>query len=272
MAWALAGCALKPATAVAPTPAADFPVKPDEGVSHPPGWAAAQVTASARYVRISGAIPEAKGALLFLTDEAALRAGTLTLTKAQADAALVELARITKREPMSTLAVTVTSGNAARMTGCVSQTVNGKEEPTVLIRGIPMTRQNDEDIELAVAPNVSAAGLIRMEVGIQATSCDGFIEYGDKLVTIAPGGEGGIPPPTTVRMPKGFYQPVFSTRSVRADVQMDSDAVIVLCANRARSDAPEGLVDGAGQAIKSIPPETMLFFLTAKILPTKRAD
>jgi hypothetical protein len=275
--FAVEGCASKPAVAVAPPPASDFPVKPAETKSdavaeRPPGWSATQVTASARYVRISRAMPEAKGALAFLADEAALRAGTLTLTKAQADAALVELAQITKREPISTLAVTVVSGNAARIKGRVSQAMNGKEEPTVMINGIPMVRRNDEDIELAISPNVSAAGMIRMEVEMQATSFDGFIEYGDKLVTVAPGGEGGNPPQTTVRIPKGFYQPIFSTQSVKAEVQMASGGVIVLCADRAKSDAPEGLVDKTGQAIKSVPPETMLVFLTAAVSPTKRAD
>jgi hypothetical protein len=132
--------------------------------------------------------------------------------------------------------------------------------------------RNDEDIELAISPNVSAAGMIRMEVEMQATSFDGFIEYGDKLVTVASGGEGGNPPQITVRIPKGFYQPIFSTQSVKAEVQMASGGVIVLCADRAKSDAPEGLVDKTGQAIKSVPPETMLVFLTAAVSPTKRAD
>ena len=273
-ALALEGCASKPAAVVVPPPASDFPVKPaevksDAVVSHPPGWSATQVTASARYVRISGAMPEAKGALAFLADEAALRAGTLALTNAQSDAALAKLAQFTKREPLSTLAATVASGNAVRVKGRVSQAVNGKEEPGVMINGVTMTRRNDEDIELAISPNVSAAGMIRMEVEMQTTSFDGFIEYGDKLVTVAPGGEGGNPPPTTVRIPKGFYQPIFSTQSVKAEVQMDSGAVIVLRADRAKSDAPDGLVDKTGQAIKSIPPATMLVFLTAKIVPTK---
>ncbi len=109
-----------------------------------------------------------------------------------------------------------------------------------------------------------------MDVEMMVTAFDGFIEYGDKLVTIAPGGEGGSPPPTTVRMPKGFYQPIFSTQSVKAEVNMAAGAVVVMRTDREKRDTPEGLMDRTGQATKSIPPETMLVFLTAEIARVKR--
>ena len=274
-ALALEGCASKPAAVVVPPPASDFPVKPAEAKSdsvaeHPPGWSATQVTASARYVKITGALPEAKGSLAFLADDAALCAGTLTITKQEADRALAKLAQIMKREPLSTLVVTVASGNSARMTGVVSQTSNKDEEPTVMIRGMPMGRRNDDTVELALSPNVSSAGMIRMEVEMQATSFEGFVEYGDRLVTVTPGGEGGIPPPTAVSMPKGFYMPVFSTYSVKNEVQMASGAVVVLRADRAKSEAADGVIDGSGQAMKNVPGETMLVFLTAAVVPAKR--
>jgi len=273
-AFALQGCASKPAAVESP-PAADFTVKlaevkSDVEVQRAPGWSATQVTASARYVRISGAMPEAKGALAFLADETGLRAGTVMLTQTQADAALAEVGRVTKQDVRSMPTVTVAPGNPTRMTGGVSQAENGKEEQAVMIRGMPMRRRSDAVVELAMSSNVSAAKMIRMEVEMQTTFLDGFVEYGDKLVTISPGGEGGNPPPATVRIQKGFYQPIYSTQPVKAEVQMDSGAVVVLRADRAKSDAPDGLADGSGRAIKSVPPETMLVFLTAKVSPTKR--
>lgn len=277
-AFALQGCASKPAAAVEP-PAADFPVKPEEAksdavVKRASGWSATQVTASTRYVRIQGALPEAKGGLSFLADETGLRAGTVTLTQAEANAALVELTRLTKREPQSTATVTVATGNTARIKVMGPQKAKDPEalRSTISIKGMPFWERGDLSVELAISSRESAGEILQMHVAMQTTFFDGFIEYGDKLVTVLPGGEGGNPPPTTVKIPKGFYQPIFSTQSVKAEVQMASGAVIVLCADRAKRDASEGLVNGSGQAIKSIPPETMLVFLTAAVSPTKRAN
>lgn len=216
-------------------------------------------------------MPEAKGALAFLADETALRAGTLTLSQTQADAALAELVRITKRESQSTATVTVATGNTARIKLMGPQKERDPEASgsTISIKGMPFGERGDLSVELVISSRESAGGIIQMYVEMEAVSCDGFIEYGDKLVTVAPGGVGGNPPSTTVRMPKGFYQPIYSTQSVKAEVQMASSAVVVLRADFTKSDLPEGLVDGSGQVIKSIPPATMLVFLTAKVSPTK---
>ncbi|MBC8040947.1 MAG: hypothetical protein H7Y06_10420 [Opitutaceae bacterium] len=236
------------------------------------GNAQNEITVSARYVRISGALPEAKGSLAFLADEAALRAGTLTLTRAQADAALAQLAKIAQQEVRSTSTGTVPEGYAMRikLTGPEKQKFPEATGSSVSIKGMAFAPRDDVSVELGFFPDVSAGRVIRMDVEMMVTACDGFIEYGDKLVTIAPGGEDGNPPPTTVKLPKGFYQPIFSTQSVRAEVRMTAGAVVVLRADREKRDAPEGLMDRAGQAMANVPPETMLVFLTAELGPGKR--
>jgi hypothetical protein len=231
-----------------------------------------EITGSARYVRISGALPEARGALAFLADEAALHAGTLTLTQAQADAALAQLAKVTQQEAQFTTTGTVPEGYAMRikLTGPRKATKSESSVSSVSIRGMTFTQRDDVFVELGISPYGSSEEVISMEIAMAVTACDGFVEYGDTLVTIAPGGEGGNPPPTTVRLPKGFYQPIYSTYSMKAETRMAAGAVVVLRADLGKRDAPEGRVDQDGRPIKSVPPETMLVFLTAAVSPTKR--
>jgi hypothetical protein len=227
-----------------------------------------EITASARYVRIPGALPEAKGALAFLADEA----GTLTLTEAQADAALAQLSKVTQQEAQYTTTATVPQGYAMRikLTGPRKATGSDSSGSSVLIRGMTFTQRDDVFVELGISPHGSSEGVIPMEIAMAVTACDGFVEYGGTLVTIAPGGAGGNPPPTTVRLPKGFYRPIYSTYSMKADARMAAGAVVVLRADLGKRDAPEGRVDQEGRPIKSVPPETMLVFLTTEVGSAKR--
>ncbi|CAM3040827.1 hypothetical protein RAHE111665_12505 [Rariglobus hedericola] len=262
--FALEGCATKPSVAVMPPPAADFPVKVENITPRVP----LQVTAAAQYVRITGAAPAAKGVLAFLGDEKGLRSGTIVLTRKQADAALEELVKVSGQEVKLLPTVTVAAGNAARMVIGPKLDGSDSEVPSVSINGQPFSARRDLSVELAISPGVSSDGLIQMSVDAQVTLFEGFVEYGDKTVTLLLGEKLGTP--TEVKIPKGFYQPIFSTLSAKAEVRLTSGSVVVLCAERVEEPAPENLQGRDGKKMERIPAETMLVFLTAKTVAIKR--
>jgi hypothetical protein len=259
--FAVEGCASKPAVAVAPPPASDFPVKPAETKSdavaeRPPGWSATQVTASARYVRISRAMPEAKGALAFLADEAALRAGTLTLTKAQADEALVELTRLTKQDVWSTPTVTVAEGNRAR----ISITSGIGEVAPLEINGQVFTPKPDVTLDVDVFSPKNSAGLLHLGIEVVVTTLDRFVEYYAKPVEVTDATGAQL-----VKVPTGVYQPLFSTNSTKAEGRFAPGSVVVLRADRQK-------VRGVIDAVTKGESETILVFLTDSVSPAKRAN
>jgi hypothetical protein len=246
---------------VAPPPASDFPVKPAETKSdavaeRPPGWSATQVTASARYVRISRAMPEAKGALAFLADEAALRAGTLTLTKAQADEALVELTRLTKQDVWSTPTVTVAEGNRAR----ISITSGIGEVAPLEINGQVFTPKPDVTLDVDVFSPKNSAGLLHLGIEVVVTTLDRFVEYYAKPVEVTDATGAQL-----VKVPTGVYQPLFSTNSTKAEGRFAPGSVVVLRADRQK-------VRGVIDAVTKGESETILVFLTDSVSPAKRAN
>lgn len=266
--WALAGCASKP-TAPAQTksvpqksmPSANPAPLPQAAVAeirpeHPPGWSPWQVEAFARYVRIQGALPEAKGALAFLADETALKAGTIRLTRAQADAALAELARITGKKAGSTMRVEVASGNPASMRIGVPHLVNGKEAGSVEAMGTTFNQPSDISVVLDFCPQVMEDGLIQVSADVSVTRFTGFVEYtGD--VTPSNGEK--------LKVPAGFYQPTFSTSSAKIEARMASGEVVVVRADRELSGEELKRAQAEGKSTD----ESLLVFLTvAKHLPT----
>ncbi|MBC8040166.1 MAG: hypothetical protein H7Y06_06465, partial [Opitutaceae bacterium] len=116
-AFALEGCASKPAAGLGPPPAGSSlaPLVPLMERADGRPIVTHRVEVSGRMIRFQGKIPEATGPLGFLADKAGLRAGTLTLTKEQADAALDALVRATKQDVGSAPKVTVGAGIPARI-------------------------------------------------------------------------------------------------------------------------------------------------------------
>jgi general secretion pathway protein D len=76
-------------------------------------------------------------------------------------------------------------------------------------------------VELKVTPTVEEDDYsISLDLSPKVTEFEGFVEYGGQSVAI--GGE------TTVTLPSGFYQPIFSTREVTTRVTVWDGATLVM--------------------------------------------
>lgn len=76
-------------------------------------------------------------------------------------------------------------------------------------------------VELAVTPTVESDEYsISLELNPRVTEFEGFVEYGGSSVAISGG--------TTVTLPSGFYQPVFSSREINTRVTVWDGATLVM--------------------------------------------
>lgn len=80
--------------------------------------------------------------------------------------------------------------------------------------------KEDIGVTLTVTPKVQGDGSIDLELEPVVTEFEGFVEYGGSSVAIAGN--------TTVTVPSGFYQPVFSYRRVKTTVTIYDGATIVI--------------------------------------------
>jgi len=219
-----------------------------------------QVEVSARYVRVTGAVPEAKGTLAFLADEAGLKAGTVVLTNAQAEAAVAKLVELTKREAGSTPRVTVLAGNPAKMGMGDLDSVKESKEAPLEIFGKKVASRPDVAVSLYVFPQVSADQVMQIKAEIEVTTLERFEKYMKSVEVKDSSGVRGVD------VPSGFYRPVFSTRTIKADVRIAEGQTAVVRTERKvlsgeQPDAPATL-EGTS--------ETLIVFLTAKIVPVRR--
>ncbi|MBC2594684.1 type II secretory pathway, component PulD [Ruficoccus amylovorans] len=75
-------------------------------------------------------------------------------------------------------------------------------------------------VEMEVTPTVEENQNISLKLEPRVTEFEGFVEYGGTSVAISSG--------TTVSVPSGFYQPIFSTREVRTEVTVFDGATVVI--------------------------------------------
>jgi len=75
-------------------------------------------------------------------------------------------------------------------------------------------------VEMEVTPTVEENDNISLKLEPRVTEFEGFVEYGGPSVAIAGS--------TTVTVPSGFYQPIFSTREVRTEVTIFDGATVVI--------------------------------------------
>jgi general secretion pathway protein D len=76
-------------------------------------------------------------------------------------------------------------------------------------------------VELKVTPTVEEDDYsISLDLNPKVTEFEGFVEYGGQSVAISGG--------TTVTVPSGFYQPIFSTREVTTKVMVWDGATLVM--------------------------------------------
>lgn len=156
------------------------------------------------------------------------------------DFAIRALSRKTSSDLMSAPKVTVLSGKRATIT--VAQELRypesyGDIEAEVSAgvdgsggsggAGIAITAGTPQDfivrnvgVEMSVTPNVENDDTISLILEPRVTEFEGFVEYGGPSVAI----QGG----TTVTVPSGFYQPIFSTREVTTEVTVFDGATVVM--------------------------------------------
>jgi general secretion pathway protein D len=75
-------------------------------------------------------------------------------------------------------------------------------------------------VELAVTPNVENDDTISLVLEPKVTEFEGFVEYGGPSIAIA--GD------TTVSVPAGFFQPIFSVREISTEVTVFDGATLVM--------------------------------------------
>jgi general secretion pathway protein D len=75
-------------------------------------------------------------------------------------------------------------------------------------------------VEMEVTPTVEEDNAISLRLRPMVTEFEGFVEYGGTSVAIASD--------TTVTVPSGFYQPVFSIRKVQTEVTIWDGATVVM--------------------------------------------
>lgn len=108
---------------------------------------------------------------------------------------------------------TVSSGNSGG--SAISVTAGTPQEFTTRNVGV----------ELKVTPTVEEDDYsISLDLNPRVTEFDGFVEYGGQSVALTSSGSSS----TTVSVPSGFYQPIFSTREVTTKVTVWDGATLVL--------------------------------------------
>jgi general secretion pathway protein D len=166
-----------------------------------------------------------------------------TVGGADVDLAINALSRKTGSDLMSAPKVTVLSGKRATITvaqelrypesygdidtgggssGGGSSSGSSGTAAISIIAGTPqdfVTR--NVGVEMSVTPNVENDDTISLILEPRVTEFEGFVEYGGPSVAI--GSDG-----TTVTVPAGFYQPIFSTREITTEVTVFDGATVVM--------------------------------------------
>jgi general secretion pathway protein D len=168
-----------------------------------------------------------------------------TVAGADVDFAIRALSRKSGSDLMSAPKVTVLSGKRATIT--VAQELRypesyGDIESTVSSGGggsgsgslssggsaISITAGTPQDfvtrnvgVEMTVTPNVENDDTISLILEPRVTEFEGFVEYGGKSVALDGSG-------TTVTVPAGFYQPIFSVREITTEVTVYDGATVVM--------------------------------------------
>lgn len=156
---------------------------------------------------------------------------------ADIDLVIRALERKTGNDLMSAPKVTVLSGKTAEIT--VAQELLypssydrveaqvGRGDSSSGSAGVAITagtpqnfRVRNVGVEMEVTPTVEDDNAISLLLEPRVTEFEGFVEYGGTSVAIASN--------TTVTVPSGFYQPIFSVRRVRTEVTIWDGATVVM--------------------------------------------
>ncbi len=169
----------------------------------------------------------------------ALAVATGVLGEFDVSATIRALSRQTGTDLMSAPKVTVLSGNPANIViaqelrypqsyGEVQSQVGTSGNGGGGAAGVTITPGTPQEfttrnvgVELKVTPTVEEDDYsISLDLNPRVTEFEGFVEYGGQSVAISGG--------TTVILPSGFYQPIFSTREVTTKVTIWDGATMVM--------------------------------------------
>lgn len=147
------------------------------------------------------------------------------------------LQRQSSTDLLSSPRVTVMSGKQAQITVAqefryperygepqvqASAGSQGGGAATSVASGVPedFTMRN-LGVELSVTPTVEPNDKINLSLSPQVTEFEGFVAYGGPNIAIAQGSD-------PVQAPSGYFQPIFSVRSVETEVTVFDGATVVL--------------------------------------------
>jgi len=99
--------------------------------------------------------------------------------------------------------------------------INGGAAGVTITPGTPQDFiKYDVGVVMEVTPNVEDDGAINLALSPRITEFEGFMEYGGVAVALSQG--------TTVTVPSGFIQPVFTVREIRTSVTVFDGATVVM--------------------------------------------
>jgi len=186
-------------------------------------------------------LPQALDFAADVTASTFSKAGLIQFNNYDLDLAIRALSRKTGSDLMSAPKVTVLSGKRATITvaqelrypesygdiesqvsaGGTSTNASGSGSAISITAGTPedfVTR--NVGVELAVTPNVENDDTISLVLEPKVTEFEGFVEYGGPSVALTGS--------TTVTVPAGFFQPIFSTREISTEVTIFDGATLVM--------------------------------------------
>lgn len=198
------------------------------------------LTSSGQSISVPNQAPGMPGQIALGASGSPLSSFTGVINNAQVGMMLRALEQHTGADLMSAPKVTVLSGRTANIVvatelrypqsygdtrsevGTGSSTVLGSTSAGVTITaGTPkdFTTRN-VGVEMLVTPTVEADGTISLLLSPKVTEFEGFVEYGGANVAVSSS--------TTVTVPTGFYQPIFSTRKIETEVNIQDGATVMM--------------------------------------------
>jgi general secretion pathway protein D len=190
-------------------------------------------------IRLDTSAPQIPGGVLLGTGAAALANVSTIIGEFDVNAIVRALSQKSGTELLSAPKLTVLSGNPATITvaqelrypqsyGEIQSQVGTGSVSGGGSAGVSITSGTPQEfttrnvgVELRVTPTVEEDDhSVSLDLNPKVTEFEGFVEYGGPSIAISGG--------TTVTVPPGFYQPIFSVREVTTKVTIWDGATLVM--------------------------------------------
>lgn len=198
------------------------------------------VSAGAEQITVTNNSPNIPGQLNLGIDSIPLSNFTGVLNNIQCNVLIQALEQHTGTDLMSAPKLTVLSGKTADITVAMelrypqhygdthsevgagsSFGTSSSSAGVTITSGTPQNfTMRNIGVEMSVTPTVEVDKTISLQLEPKVTEFEGFVEYGGVNVAVSSG--------TTVTVPSGFYQPIFSTREIHTEVNICDGATVVM--------------------------------------------